>query len=89
LANTTPVTINGLKFLVFQTQNQNRVTTPDGCNCLSNYTTPTPNIVDPYTGEIGFGCQLTTLGLNDLQLGSSSYIINHYQNKANGIIPCV
>lgn len=64
------------------------VTTPDGSNCLSSYTIATPNINDPYTGEIGFGCKLTTVGVNDLKLGSSSIIYNHYLSKKNGTVSC-
>ena len=65
------------------------VVTPDGCNCVPQLTTPVPNVVDPYTGEMGIGCQLTLAGINDLSLGASSSIYTHYRSKSTGLIPCI
>ena len=45
------------------------VTTPDGSHCLTGpnkYTEKAPNITDPYTGEVGYACQLNEYGLNNL-----------------------
>lgn len=64
------------------------IVTPDGCNCLSQYTIPVPNVVDPNTGEIGYGCQLTALGEADIAYGTSSNIYYFYTNKKNGNIDC-
>jgi len=64
------------------------VVTPDGCNCLNGYTIPVPNILDPYTGEIGFACQLTRDGLSILGDGASDIITNYYNDRASGIRPC-
>jgi len=64
------------------------IVTPDGCNCLTNYSTPIKDVYDPYTGEIGYGCQLTQIGLQDIQLGESSVIYKHYDDKANNNISC-
>jgi hypothetical protein len=67
------------------------VTTPDGSNCLHgfpNRTIPTPNVVDPFTGEIGYGCKLTQTGLSDLSNGESGIMYNHMLGKKNGNIEC-
>jgi hypothetical protein len=64
------------------------VVTPDGCNCIKNYTIPVPNILDPYTGEIGYGCQLTSLGLSDIGNVSLGEIYKFYYNRSTGIISC-
>lgn len=61
------------------------VVTPDGCNCIVNKTIPIPNITDPNTGEIGYGCQLTNLGMEDLMLGVNGDIYSFYEDKNNGI----
>ena len=63
------------------------IVTPDGCHCTNNYTVKVPNITDPYTDEIGVGCKLTDLGLQDLQK-SSSVLVNLTQSKINGRTPC-
>lgn len=90
--DTTPITqtINGQqqKFLNFiKPNNTNVMVTPDGCNCISNYTIAVPNIVDSFTGEIGYACQLTQLGETDLQSSSSS-IKEFYQNRVSGKESC-
>jgi hypothetical protein len=64
------------------------VVTPDGCNCIAGYTIPVPNVVDPNTGEVGYGCQLTTLGETDLLNGSLSVIYDFYLSKATGKFDC-
>ena len=67
--------------------------TPDGSHCPQYYTTSAPNITDPFTGEIGFGCKLNTtgkyLGVVDLTLGINSYMLRTYQDRNSGKIgPC-
>lgn len=67
------------------------VTTPDGSHCVVGpflFTTPTPNVLDPYTGEIGYGCKLTQNGLNDLAYGENSRIATFLRGKKSGNIPC-
>jgi hypothetical protein len=64
------------------------IVTPDGCNCMANKTIAIPNITDPNTGEIGYACQLTNIGLVDLALGVNSQIYSYYSDKNNGIINC-
>ena len=67
------------------------VTTPDGSHCLigqANYTIPTPNITDPYTGEVGYACKLTQNGIADLALGDSGVMANFLTSKKNGKIGC-
>ena len=78
-----------LSYLQFtQADGTSSVVTPDGCNCIANYTTPVPNIIDPFTGMIGYGCQLTSLGVEDLALGNSSVIYNTYYNRAVNNASC-
>jgi hypothetical protein len=64
--------------------------TPDGCHCVgSPYTILVPDVTDPYTGQVGVACQLTTLGLEDLSLGASeSYIYNYYLERSSGNSSC-
>ena len=67
------------------------VTTPDGSNCLRGgpqLTIPTPNVTDPFTGEVGYACKLTQNGLNDLTSGDNGTMYNYMLNKKNGKIPC-
>jgi hypothetical protein len=64
------------------------VVTPDGCNCIAGYTIPVPNVVDPNTGEVGYGCRLTTFGETDLLNGSLSVIYDFYLSKATGKLDC-
>lgn len=61
---------------------------PDGCNCVSKYTIAVPNVTDPNTGEIGYGCQLTSDGKTDILSGQYSNIYKFYQSKNNGSIGC-
>ena len=64
------------------------VVTEDGCNCLKNYTIAVPNIVDPYTGQVGYACQLTALGLSDFALGQSGNIYRNYYLRSIGRASC-
>lgn len=79
-----PITIGGSQYLNFIKPNgSNAVVTPDGCNCMTKTTIAVPNITDPHTNQIGYGCQLTPDGLIDLQLGSSSTIKGFYQDRVS------
>jgi hypothetical protein len=90
LAQLTPINISGQNYIQFTTPNgQSRVVTADGCNCLADYSIAVPNITDPYTGEIGYACQLTGLGNADMLAGTPGEIFEHYKDKVGGIIPCV
>ncbi len=65
--------------------------TSDGSHCLAvlnTFITPTPNITDPLTGEIGVGCKLNSAGIADLNSGSKSAIINTYLDRYNGKTEC-
>jgi hypothetical protein len=66
------------------------VVTPDGCNCIgSGYTNTVPNILDPYTGQVGYGCQLTQNGLTDLSYGQlNSIIYYNYLNRVTSKTSC-
>ena len=67
------------------------IVTSDGSHCtstLSQLITPTPNVKDPATGEIGIGCKLTTQGIYDLNLGSNSQLYIYYDGKYKGSTPC-
>jgi hypothetical protein len=68
--------------------NQPVIVTPDGCNCVANLTIPVPNIVDPNTGQIGYGCKLTEDGIADLNLGTSGILYQTYEARSNGDIGC-
>jgi hypothetical protein len=96
LANTislsqTVTEINGKTYLVFvNEQNQQRVTSNKGCNCLKGYTKPVL-ITDPITGNLGYGCELTNLGLTELAnnpLNVFTPIQRHYAYKYFRFIPC-
>lgn len=90
LAQSTPINIAGQNYIQFTAPiGQNRVVTADGCNCLANYSVAVPNITDPYTGEVGYGCQLTALGNEDMLTGVAGQIFQHYKDKVGGVIPCV
>lgn len=82
--------IGGDSYLSFLTPNGNKkVVSPDGCNCIAGLTTPVPNIIDPYTGEIGYGCKVNTSGFNDLALPQSQQVMyNTYIERNNGTINC-
>jgi hypothetical protein len=75
-----------LKFI--KRDGSNAVVTQDGCNCLKNYTIAVPNILDPYTGEIGYGCQLTGNGMADFALGQNGMIYKNYNFRSTGRSSC-
>lgn len=84
-----PTTSPSNVFLVFKKLDGSLgVVTPDGCNCIGTYTVKVPNITDPYTGQIGVGCQLTTLGKSDILYGSYGVIHQTYTGRANNTVPC-
>lgn len=90
LAQTSPINIFGLNYLQFITSNgENRVVSPDGCHCIANYTVAIPNVLDPFTNELGYGCQLTALGESEILNGTQSVIYQHYKDRFGGLIPCV
>lgn len=64
------------------------IVTPDGCNCLADYTIAVPNVTDPSTGQVGYACQLTSLGQSDILNGAASNIYFFYEGKKNGSINC-
>lgn len=98
VANTTPInlpphtsTYNGPSnpFLSFtRNDGSTAIVTPDGCNCVREYTIAVPNVTDPNTGEKGYGCQLTQLGIADLANGTSSNIYQFYLSKSTGKVDC-
>ena len=55
---------------------------------IDKYTIKVPNVVDPYTNKIGIGCQLTSLGLKDLSVPSTSVILSTYKARKDGKIGC-
>lgn len=74
-------------YLIFKTlygSNVGRTTTivPDASAC-PQYTTPTPNITDPYTGEVGVGCKLTQILINDPY--SYQQLYEYYQYKVKNL----
>jgi hypothetical protein len=78
---------SGTKYLVFNTETgQTRTTSYNGCNCIRNYTTPV-RITDPYTNEVGYGCQLTQQGLADINQ-PNSVIVQTYMDRTMGNIKC-
>jgi len=63
------------------------VTTVDGSNCPTSkgYTTKVANITDPFSGEIGFGCRITSAGLADYQSnGFGSYFVKLFEARRIG-----
>ena len=95
-AQTTPYTYGNInnkssttKLLQFTTENgESILVTPDGCNCISPYTVAIPNVKDPYTGQIGYACQLTEKGEADLALGNYGKIYKTYLDRSTGKISC-
>lgn len=99
------ILIDGTPFLKFiQENNQPIVVTPDGCNCTvpdynyseegfnilyNNILTPIPNVIDPFTNEIGFGCRVNYMATqNIINQNVSTYLYNFYDDRANGNTPC-
>jgi hypothetical protein len=77
------------QYLQFTNENnQSVVVTPDGCNCVVDLTIAVPNIVDPNTGQVGYGCKLTEAGIADLNLGTSGVLYNTYLLRNAGKITC-
>ena len=75
-------TIDGSDYLDFRTlfgNGQNKITSPDASNCPTRWTIAIPNITDPYTGDIGFGCKINTTGISEF-----STMMNYFVTKANG-----
>ena len=74
---------NGNRYILFvKPDGSYVVTTPDGCNCISGYSQKV-QITDPFTHQVGYGCQLTPSGVNDiLNNGSNGIVYNHYKNKS-------
>ena len=64
------------------------VVTPDGCNCIPNLTIKVPNVVDPYTNQVGVACKVTTDGTQDLLNLKTSIIDNTYYYRTFGELKC-
>lgn len=82
--NTALIFIDGQSYLKFVTPNGDfRVTTPNGAHCVGA-TTPTP-VIDPFTNETGFGCQVdwSSLGVIERQI-----IISTYAGRFVGTLNC-
>ena len=72
-------------YLVFATpNNEPRVVSADGTNCASP-TVGTPNILDPYTNQIGFGCRITEAQWNSQDGG---YMRETYLGRLTGDVDC-
>jgi hypothetical protein len=83
------ININGDLYLKFSRQDSSfKVVTPDGSNCIPNLTIPIPGIVDPFDGQVGYGCKITQAGFTDLSDTSTSIIINTYLRRPSKIIGC-
>lgn len=77
MAESVNILTNGVntQYMIFRDNNDaftpegygRRVVTPDGSHCYYDISEKVANITDPYTGEVGFGCKLTKLGIIDLQ----------------------
>lgn len=84
IINDALITIDGLTYLKFITPNGDfRITTPNGAHCVGE-TTPT-FVVDPFTNESGYGCQVdwSTLNFDERLL-----IVNTYRDRFTGVIGC-
>ena len=64
------------------------VVTPDGCNCIPNLTIKVPNVVDPYTNQVGVACKVTAAGAKDLLDLKTSIIDNTYYYRTFGKLKC-
>ena len=76
-----------IKFRRFHGNGTEAVVTVDGTNCPANYTVPVPNILDPFTNQIGFGCRLTQLGLNDINTGFASNLLKTFEGRRENRLP--
>ena len=63
------------------------VVTIDGSNCPTKegLTVAVPNITDPFTGEVGFGCRLTNLGLSDMKAPKST-LVNTFEDRRQNML---
>lgn len=78
------INIDGGIYLVFvDPNNNNRVVSPNGVNCVSQ-TVPT-EVTDPFTNEVGFGCRLPITPINPINW---SLIANTYISRFKGTILC-
>ena len=79
--------VAGMDYLYFETEDgTKRLTSQDGCNCIANYTVQV-QITDPITGQLGYACQLTQLGMTDI-VKPTSVINDTYNSRSNGTIGC-
>lgn len=60
-----------------------KMTFPDSSACPSTWTIPVPNIVDPFTNEIGIGCKLTPYGLQNY-----NQLVTLYKTRADNSECC-
>lgn len=89
IAGATTQTQTPRKFLQFTTEDgSSAIVTPDGCNCISPYTIAVPNITDPYTGQVGYACQLLEKGEGDLSAGIYGEMYKTYFDRSTGKINC-
>jgi hypothetical protein len=77
-----------LQFAMFYGTGGKAVITTDGSNCIPNITIPVNGVRDPFTGELGFGCKLTSAGMIDIARGDNSVINNIIEARVNGTIGC-
>ena len=77
-----------LQFKMFYGTGNSAVVTIDGSNCINSYTIPVNGIKDPFTGEIGFGCKLTDIGMTDLAKGKNSVLVDSFSKRQNGTLGC-
>lgn len=79
--------ISGNTYLVFRDElGVTRTSSYNGCNCVAGYTQKIL-IKDPYTGDLGYACQLTKEGQADIN-SLDSIIINTYQDRVRKKIGC-
>jgi len=65
-------------------QGGDRIVTPDGCNCI-NPSMATQNVIDPYTGQVGYGCKIT---LADWNSNAGYTMTSSYADRLDRIIGC-
>jgi len=73
-----------LKFKRLHGAGIDSVVTVDGSNCPARYTTAVSGIMDPFTNEVGFGCRLTQIGLNDIAKGFGSELFKTFEARRLG-----
>jgi len=89
-----PRILDGVKYVEFiKPDGSLGLVTPDGSHCpgvpsAGFLTELAPNIIDPYTGEVGVACRLTQDGLNDLAQGDNGSIARWIKQKIYGKIGC-